>query len=162
MTRQEGILPEAPPPSKWGPDAAEAYIDAHLGRYTREVLEAALVAAGHDAGSVSEAIRRVASRREAEPTRATARRIVTIAYVLTFLLLAVVLLAAEAQYGAGYGVIATGILAVTLGLAFAISRFWVGRLGTGALWAMLSLPLILLAVVGGACYATTGFRPGLV
>jgi hypothetical protein len=148
-------IPPAPAPTEWrGTSLLESYVEANRDRYTPEALEAAGVAAGHDAEAVRTAIQRVGARRAAAPVNDRARGIVYAAYGLTYFGLAAALLGAPNMYGAGP--IAAGILTVVLGVAFAISRYWMVRrsapLGLGAL---LSLPLVLLVIVGGACYATT-------
>jgi len=150
-----GPAPSAPAPTEWrGTSLLESYVEANRDRYTPEALEAAMVAAGHDAEAAKAAIRRVDARRDAAPVVASARRTVYVAYGLTYLVLVMALLAAPSLYGAG--VIAAGILTIVMGVALAISRYWLTRrgapLGFGAL---VSLPLILLVIVGGACYATT-------
>jgi len=146
--------PKAPAPTEWrGPDVLEKYVESNRDHFTPEALEAAAVAAGHPAEAVRATIRRVDARRAAAPVNSRARGIVYAAYGLTYVGLAAALVGAPNMYGAGP--IAVGILTVVLGVAFAISRFWMVRrsapLGLGAL---LSLPIVMLVLVGGACYAT--------
>jgi hypothetical protein len=154
-TSGDPILPPAPAPTDWrGTDLLESYIEANRDRFTSEALEAAMITAGHAPEAARTAIQRVDARRAAAPMNDQARAIVYAAYGLTYLGLAFALLAAPNMYG--FGPIAAAILTVVLGVAFAISRYWMVRrsapLGLGAL---LSLPLVLLVLVGGACYATT-------
>jgi len=147
--------PKAPVPTEWrGPDVLESYVETNRDQFTPEALEAAAVAAGHPAEAVRTAIRRVDVRRAAAPVNNQARGIVYAAYGITWFMLVAALTGAPNMYG--MGPIAAGILTVVLGVAFAISRYWMVRrsapLGLGAL---LSLPLVLLVLVGGTCYATT-------
>jgi hypothetical protein len=151
----DSILPPAPAPTdRRGTDLLESYVGANRDRFTSEALEAAMIAAGHAPEAARAAIRHVDARRAGAPVNANARRVVYLAYGLTYLGLVVALLGAPNMYGAGP--IAAGILTVVLGIALAISRFWLARrsapLGFAAL---VSVPLVLLVIVGGACYATT-------
>jgi hypothetical protein len=158
MTRPgEDRLPAAPAPTPWGSEAAEAYVAEHIDRFTPEALTTALEAAGYEPAVAREAIRRGEARHAVAPTRATARRVVLVAYLATFAIFAALLLS-----GGGSGAIATVVLALTLGLAFVISIPWLRWRRLSALWAMVSVPLILLVVVGGACYSVTLDPPRMV
>jgi hypothetical protein len=156
MTGTDGDpIPPAPAPTEWrGPSLLESYVEANRDRYTPEALEAAMVAAGHEPEAARSAIRGVDARRAAAPANARARRVVYVAYGLTYLALVIGLLSLDSPYGGS--VIAAGILTVVLGIAFAISYFWLTRRGAPlGIGALLSVPLIMLVIVGGACYATT-------
>jgi hypothetical protein len=156
MADQTGdSLPTAPEPTEWGTAGVDRYVEAHLDRFTPEALDAALIAAGHDPAAVSAAIGRVGARRETAPTRARARRVILIAYGLTYLVLMVGLILGPFGYGAGP--IAAGILTVVLGIAFALALWMIRRRGAPmAFGTLLAGPIVLLVLVGGTCAATTG------
>ncbi|HEX5588991.1 MAG TPA: hypothetical protein VFX65_01710 [Candidatus Limnocylindrales bacterium] len=150
--------PAAPPPTDWGTEPAEAYVEENLDRFTAEALVDALVTAGHDADAATDAARRAVARRGAAPVRAQARQVFLVAYGLTYATLMIVLLASPSR--GGYGQLAAVILTVTLGLAAAISAGWLRRgRGPTSLLGLLSLPLVLLAAVGGICAMSL---PGIV
>lgn len=155
MADPEASAPEAPPPSEWGTKGVDAYIEASFDKFTPEALTAALLAAGHDAAAIAAALERAAARQVSAPVRNRARTVIRAAYALTYLVLLVGLLAGPSMYGLGF--VAAIILTVLLGFAFVIAAWWVGRgdapLGFAGL---LSVPVILLVVVGGACMFTTG------
>jgi hypothetical protein len=151
----EDPAPSAPTPTEWrGSSLLESYVEANRDRYTPEALATAIVAAGHDAEAARAAIGRVDARRVAAPVNKQARQLVYAAYGVTYVALVLGLLGADIMYGAGG--FAAAILTVVLGVAFAISRHWLTRrsapLGFAAL---VSVPLVLLVIVGGACFATT-------
>jgi hypothetical protein len=130
-------------------------VEANLDRFTPDALVAALVAAGYDQETAQGAARRAAASRDLAPTRASARRVVYVAYGLTYLVFLVGLLGGPNTYGMGQ--IGAVVLTFVVGIALAISVAWITRRrGTTAFATMLSVPLVLLLIVGGACYASTG------
>lgn len=148
--------PPTPPATGWRRDAIDAYVAANLERWTDDAIIGALVSVGHDPGAASEAVAQARQRRRAAPMRAVARRRMWLAYGLTYLVLMVILLTAPSRYGTGQ--IEAVILTVVLGMAVAIGSWWVGRRDLATVGGMLSLPLVLLAVIGGTCAMTI---PGL-
>jgi apolipoprotein N-acyltransferase len=145
----------APKPTGRGTGSLDGYLDANLDRYTTEALVEAMVAAGHQPEAATAAVRRAGARREAAPTRRIAWRLVIVAYLLVYVIFEIGLLRGPNDYGGG--VIAAVVLTFVLGFALAISIWWVRRRsGSFGLGALLSVPLVLLLIVGGACYATTG------
>jgi cytochrome bd-type quinol oxidase subunit 2 len=154
----DSTTPPAPASTERGAEAAEAYAEANLDRFTPDALVAALVASGHEREGAKAAVRQASARRGAAPARATARRGVLLAYGLTYLVLMLALIGLPSRYGGGQ--IGAVILTVVLGLALAISWWWVRRRrGSATLGAMLGLPIVLLVIVGGTCALAL---PGLV
>lgn len=148
-------LPPVPPPTDSEADSADDYVRANLDRFTPDALISALVAAGYDPAVAEDAVGRASARRDAEPVRSRAWRWVIGAYGATYVVLLVALSAGPSpgEYPRpdyGFGGIAAVILTVVLGIAFAISVVWVRR-GPATLGAMLSVPLVLLVLVGGPC-----------
>jgi hypothetical protein len=166
------IEPNAPSPSPGPPiktpmgghaervSTVVRYLEANRDRFTED----ALVQAAHDAGYpddvLEEARGRARASAAAAPITQRARRWIRIAYLLTFAVLTIGMLASE--YAQRYGAASIGIvvLAGALGLAFLISVGWlrwqgrdVDRSVTGAV-VLLSVPVVLLLVVAGSCLAT--------
>jgi hypothetical protein len=156
MAEPPGDLPpNAPEPTAWGGAGIDQYVESTIDRFTSDVITSALIAAGHDPAAVSDAIRRVGVRRETAPTRARARRVILIAYGVTYLVLVVGLILGPFGYGAGP--IAAGIMTVVLGIAVALALWMVRRPGAPmAFGTLLAGPIVLLVLVGGTCAATTG------
>ena len=135
------------------------YLQANGRKFTEAVLLDKARAEGYAGDVIEEARGRWRALESAAPTSRQARRWTLVAYLATFGLLAAGMLAGgNGSYGAGY--IGTVILAVTLALALAISLGWlrsqgrkVSAPGTGLL-TLLSIPIVLLVVVAGACLAT--------
>jgi hypothetical protein len=135
------------------------YTDTALGEsavsvgYTRAEFDGALALVDADLAR-AEADRQ---RREAvKPVRDVTRRVILISYGLVWLLFAVAYLTNETLYGAGQ--VAQGILTVALGISLIASWDWTRRrrpdpanLGR-AFIVLLSLPMVLLLVVGGLCF----------
>ena len=135
----------------------EAYLTTNGASYTEEALRAAARTAGYPDAVIDAAFTRVTARAASAPVRARARSIVLGAYLITFLVLTFGMATSNA---AAIG-IAGAILAVTLGIALAIS-LWVVRRSTGhgadaglmVITGMLAVPMILLVIVAGLCVAT--------
>lgn len=99
--------------------------------------------------------------RSSRPVLDRARRLISGAYGVTYFVFVVGLLTGPSFDGAGP--ILLGVLTVTLDGAFLVSRWWTGRRRAApSLAGLLLLPVILLGLVGGACYATTGAPFGLL
>jgi len=146
--------PDGTPASAFNEAAIRSYVLANYGRSTPQALSGALIASGHDPSLVASIMEQAAAHQATEPVRARARRVVSVACGLTYLVFAVGLLGVSRI--SPYGPFALAILTVALGLAFWISWWWAGRRSLTGFLVPLVLPAILLALVGGACYATTG------
>jgi uncharacterized membrane protein (UPF0136 family) len=149
-----GSRPAAPEPSSSDAAALDRYVEANRDRYTRDALEAALLAAGHSHEEVQAALRRAEARIDVAPTMRRARRVILIAYGLTYLVLAVGIIG---YYGSdSAGIIETLILTISLGTSFAIALWWLRRRRQRAgLVGLVALPLVLLVAVAGTCMFTT-------
>jgi hypothetical protein len=136
------------------------YLETNRDRFTEDVLVQAARDAGYPDDVLEEARGRARASAAAAPVTQRARRWIVIAYLLTFAVLTLAMLASEyaRSYGAAY--IAAVVLAGALGLAFLISMAWlrwrggsVDRSVTSAV-VLLSLPVLLLVAVAGSCLAT--------
>ena len=136
------------------------YLESNRDRFTEEALMEAARGRGYPEDVLEEARARARASAGAPPLGHRARRWIQIAYLLTFAVLTVGMLASEysRRYGAAY--VGTVVLAVALGLALLISLWWlrwqgskVGRSAAGAA-VLLSIPVVLLVVVAGSCLAT--------
>jgi polyferredoxin len=137
------------------------YIETNRAGFTEEVLVDSARRGGYPEDVIEEARVRARAREASEPTRRRARRWILVAYLVTFAVLTLGMLASPyaGQYGAGY--IGTIILAVTLVLGFLLSMGWLGwRAGKASVEAgaslvvFLTVPVILLVAVAGMCVAT--------
>jgi hypothetical protein len=131
------------------------YVDANFDRYTADALVAVALAAGYPEADVRSAIEAARARRQATEPGIPARRIVIGAYLITYLALLVGLYWPGAS-AAPFGALAAIILSVVLGLAFLISLGWLAMALPSSLVGLLSVPLVLLVLVGGSCIATSG------
>jgi hypothetical protein len=160
------IGPDAPVPAHDEAARREAlaeHLRANRDAYTPEALARAARAAGYPDSEI-EAAGEVAGETSATAAgfrpRTRARILVLAMYGGTFLGFAFVFLSKPSamQYGWGF---ALAILAVTLGLALLLSLRTIGRSGSragtasGAVAALLALPILFLVVVTGLCVATT-------
>jgi hypothetical protein len=136
------------------------YLGTNRDRFTEEALVKAARDAGYPDDVLEEARARARASATAAPIRQRARRWILIAYLLTFAVLTVGMLASEysRQYGAAY--IGAVVLAGALGLALLVSLGWlrwqgskVGQSAAGAA-VLLSVPAVLLVVIAGSCLAT--------
>ena len=136
------------------------YLESNRDRFTEDALVRAARDAGYPDDVLEEARGRARASAAAAPITQRARRWILIAYLLTFAVLTIGMLASESaqRYGGAY--IGTVVLAGTLGLAYLISKAWlrwqgsdVDRSVTGAV-VLLSVPVVLLVVVAGSCLAT--------
>jgi len=136
------------------------YLETNRDRFTEDALIKAARDRGYPDDVLEEARARARASATAAPVRQRARRWVLIAYLVTFALLTVGMLASEysRSYGAAY--IGTVVLAGTLGIALLVSLGWLrwqgGKVGQSAAGAalLLSIPVVLLVVVAGTCLAT--------
>ena len=136
------------------------YLETNRDRFTEDALIKAARDRGYPDDVLEEARATARASATAAPVAHRARRWVLIAYLVTFALLTVGMLASEysRSYGAAY--IGTVVLAGTLGIALLVSLGWlrwqgrkVGRSAAGAA-VLLSIPVVLLVVVAGSCLAT--------
>jgi hypothetical protein len=136
------------------------YLETNRDRFTEDALLKAARDRGYPDDVLEEARARARASATAAPVAKRARRWVLIAYLVTFALLTVGMLASESSrtYGAAY--IGTVVLAGTLGIALLVSLGWlrwqgrkIGQSAAGAA-VLLSIPLVLLVVVAGSCLAT--------
>jgi hypothetical protein len=136
------------------------YLETNRDRFTEDALIMAARDRGYPDDVLEEARARARASGTAAPVRQRARRWVLIAYLLTFAVLTVGMLASEysRSYGAAY--IGAVVLAGALGIALLVSLGWLrwqgGKVGQSAAGAavLLSIPVVLLVVVAGSCLAT--------
>jgi len=132
----------------------------YYGRYTDTALTDHLMKVGHDRADIEAALRAAAAADLVGPVNARARLTVRLLYLITYGLLVAGMLINQrsGSYGAGY--LGTAVLTLVLGLAFLLARVWLRRRGNrdrpvpAGMLAMLSVPLVLLVLVAGACLAT--------
>lgn len=153
---RSGDRPPSPIQTEWA-GALQQYMIANRGRYTDEALMAAALAVGYSEADARAALELAIDDQAARPVRSRARRVVTVLYLASYGLLVAGMLTGRGSYGEGW--IGTGILTVTLGIAYLIARLWLGRRlraasVDGALPVLLSVPVILWFVVSGLCVAT--------
>jgi cation transport ATPase len=161
-----GPRPMQSPPG-WSPAARVAILTDHFAAnarsHTPEALGRAALEAGYTQEDVTAAIAaadaRLTAAEASAPTRRLAQRTILAAYVVTYLLFAMVFLSQRFSYG--IGPIALVILTVVMLVALGVSALWARR-GTwsergGSLdvGAILSVPIILLVLVAGTCAVTT-------
>lgn len=138
----------------------QAYVHANAGKFTDAAITAELLRAGYDRADITAALSGAAAADVSAPVRSRARRIVILAYLLTYGLLVAGMLTNSGSGSYGAGIIGTIVLTVVLGLAFLIAAVWLRRQGSRErpvapdLTAMIAIPLILLVIVAGACLAT--------
>jgi hypothetical protein len=126
-----------------------AYIDANASKYTDEALSAELLKAGYAQDDIQAALLDSRARGVAVPPRARAIATITIAYGVTFALLAMGMLANAGSLGNGccapsaFGGIV--LLAGSLGIALILSMLWVGsgRASVLVLAALIGIPGIV-------------------
>ena len=154
MTSQDPNQADQPPvggpPTSPAGASLDAYLAANRGRYTDEALADSARAAGHTDAAISAAMKRLGTG-AAEPVRPRARRIVILAYVLTF----VVLVAGMALNNPVYIAIGGLVLLVSLLIGLGLSLLMVRSAGpAAALPAILAGPVIVLLILAGICVAT--------
>jgi hypothetical protein len=162
------IAPRPPQrPESWSPAARVAVLTEHFVAnargHTPDALARAALGAGYTHEDVqaafSAADARITAAEASAPTRARAQRMILVAYLLTYLVFAIVFL--SQPFGFGVGPIALGILTVVMLIALGLSALWARRSkwsdqGAGAtVGAILSVPIILLLLVAGTCAFTT-------
>jgi hypothetical protein len=158
--------PDATPtaaPAAYPGQSAESlsrYLEVHAASFTQEALARAARDAGYSDADIDQAAALLRARAAAAPVRSRASRVVLVAYLSTFAVLAGGMFASEYARQYGGHVIGSVILAVTLGLALLIARWWVrarsGRAGDTAagMAVLLSVPFVLLVIVAGLCIGT--------
>lgn len=158
--------PEAPAPLQEGDARLQAlagYLRANRDTYTPDALARAARDVGYTQAEIESAIELAGGSVAPFPgpeERARARIAVIAIYGITFLGFAALFLSKPSalQYGWGFLLM---ILGVTLGLALLLSLRTIGRsrsgaaTASGAIAAMMVLPIVFLLVVTGLCVATT-------
>ncbi len=156
---------EAPPAPPAGEaarrDVLERHFRLHGGRYTRFALEQVARSAGYSDNDIAAAWSLIdmeeGGTAPAASSARTARMVILVLYFATFALFVVGSNMPAMTYGLG-----VPILAVTLVIVGGISLLIVGRAKVvsrnpaAALTSLLALPFILLVIVAGLCFATTG------
>jgi len=139
--------------------ALRTYLEANRGHYTDEALTEALLKEGYSQADVEEGFAELARAEASKPVRARARRLVLVAYGLTYAILVFGMLGTG--YGYGSGIIGSIVLAVALGLALALALWLVRRStdrgaegGAAVMAGILAIPIVLLVIVAGLCVAT--------
>jgi hypothetical protein len=154
-------------PETWSPAARVAVLTEHFvanaRRHTPEALAQAALGAGYTQEDVQAAFTaadvRITAAEASAPTRARAQRMILVAYLLTYVVFAIVFL--SQPFAIGVGPIALGILTFVMLVALGLSALWARRSkwtdqGAGAtVGAILSVPIILLLLVAGTCAFTT-------
>jgi len=137
----------------------EAYLREHGARYTSNALRQQLIAAGHDATEVEEALRATEATRasEASETRGLRRRFwlgVLLLHVSALVIATVwILLGSTTQSYVGLAIVVLGIvLLIGVGVSGLIGGTLLGR-GIGA---ALVVPAISALLLGGTCMAMAG------
>ena len=129
------------------------YLEQHRGRYTEDALVAVIRAQGYPETVITAAVERARALEGLGPARARTRSAVLGAYVVTFALLSLGMLA----NGNGGGII---VLAISLGIVGIFAAILLnGRQRTdpqrqGMLAALVLIPVLMLAGVAGLCLAT--------
>ena len=129
------------------------YLDQHRGLYTEDALVAAVRGQGYPETAITEAVERARALEGVGPGRARTRSAVLGAYLVTYLLLSLGMLA----NGNGGGII---ILSGSLGIAAVFAVILLnGRQRTdpksqGMLAALVLIPVLMLAGVAGLCLST--------
>lgn len=118
----------------------KAYVDANSGRFTDETITAELTRAGYAAEDVRAALAEAAARGLVAPPTGRAVRRILAAYVITFAILSIGMLANSGKSLGMYMPDTSGgiaILAGSLGVAFVASLIWVAsRRGFAILMAL--------------------------
>jgi hypothetical protein len=153
--------PSAGPPLPSDPKTGGAdlgrYLEANHRRYTDEALVAAATSVGWDATVVETHLARIRLREVTAPVRSRAQRIVGVLYLAGFLVLA---FGMAVKPGSGTIAIAYFVLAISMGIAYLLSRLWAGRVAVTRthfgrdLAILLSVPVIIWLAVAGICVAT--------
>jgi predicted small integral membrane protein len=137
------------------------YLEANRARFTEEALVEAARAQGYPEDVVEEARLRARANEASAPIRHRARRWIQAAYLVTFAVLTIGMLASEYAQRSSSSYIGTAVLAVTLGIALFVSLAWLRRRGGGTVGdrpvgmvILLSVPIVLLVAVAGLCVAT--------
>ncbi|MEO5703677.1 MAG: hypothetical protein ABIZ52_00950 [Candidatus Limnocylindrales bacterium] len=164
MTEEAPNVPKGQPASNIPASRQEQlarvvrYFERNHGRFTEEVLAQRAREQGYPSDVIDEARGRLRQLDATQPTRSRARRWILAAYVLTFAVLVIGMVTNEAQRSiSGVG---AGVLAMTLGIAYLISRRWLRWRGrklidaTTGFTMLLSVPVILLVIVAGLCVAS--------
>ncbi len=160
--------PSQPPLQAWAEKYAPpapagdiaAYLRANGTRYTRQALDARLLAAGHPPDAIAAAWATIAAEDAAAGRRDRRQQTAAIiggAYLVTWIL--VVLLAiAPSSVGRSGGIwVLAGVLAVSLFvpgiIAFFIARGsgWLRRAGVGRVVAFAFVPMLILFALAGTC-----------
>lgn len=164
------------PPIHAGPDPAGRrhvlvrYLWEYRDRYTEDALSQAAGEAGFSPEEIAEAAGEVARRRRdeiaARPVKARARRAVLLIYGITFLVFAVLFLRPNPNENVLMRgvveqvvvVVLAFVLLVALSMAFTFigSRRPSEERAEEALGVMLAVPVVLLVIVSGLCFATSG------
>ena len=143
----------------------QAYVEANLDRFTPDVVSASLMEAGHDPVLVASIIAQVTADRATAPIRSRARRAIVALYGLTYVgLTALFLLTpAESSQSSLLKTLGPILLVPELLVALGAALLWAGRRRPDiGFLARLSVPLILLVGVGGACVAYSGGTMGWI
>jgi hypothetical protein len=133
-----------------------AYLSQYHGKFTDEVLTATLLKEGYARADIEAGLGQLSGADVSAPVRARARRSVQWAYGITYAVLVVGMFANQP----GTVLIGAVVLGISLGLAFALSTWWLGWRGrkvvnlTTATAVLVSVPVILLVIVAGTCVAT--------
>ena len=136
------------------------YFESNRASFTEDALAQAARAQGYPEDVVEEARLRARANEASAPIRHRARRWIQIAYLLTFAVLTIGILANESlRFTGSYNWIGIPALALILGLALLASFAWLrGRrtvgVGPGGIVVLLSVPIVLLVTVAGVCVAT--------
>jgi hypothetical protein len=137
------------------------YFETNRGRFTEEALVEAARVRGYPEDVVEEARHRARVNEASAPNRHRAQRWIQVAYVVTFAVLTLGMLASEYAQRSSSSYIGTAVLAVTLGIALLVSLAWLrrsrgGKVGDGpvGMVLLLSVPIVLLVAVAGLCVAT--------
>lgn len=137
------------------------YFESNRASFTEEALVQAARAQGYPEDVVDEARLRARASEASAPIRQRARRWIQAAYLVTFAVLTIGILANESlRFTGSYNWIAIPALGLTLGLALLVSFAWLrgraGRAGDAAtgIVVYLSVPIVLLVTVAGVCVAT--------
>jgi hypothetical protein len=123
-------LPGTATPPDNGPTAAklQAYVDANAGRFTDEAITAELEKAGYAQDAIRAALAEAASRGLGPAPTGRAVKLILGAYVVTFAILSLGMLANAGGFSGQYMPDAAGgiaILGASLGVAFVASLFWI-------------------------------------
>lgn len=137
----------------------ERWIERHRSVYTGSALEASAIEAGYTREEFEAALALVEARAPKQealrPIRSRARRVVLVAYGLTWLVYAIAYLTRPVMYG--LGPLALSVVTIALGIGLAGSWDWTRRRHPDpahfnrAMAVLLSLPMVLLLVFGGTC-----------